>query len=72
VPATLVVAVVAIGTGVAQAKGAWTIILMICAASVVMQTGYFAGMLIRHCLSALLASRSSSFSGTTSARDPAC
>jgi membrane protein DedA with SNARE-associated domain len=70
VPATLLVVVVAAGTGLAQTKGVWSILLMIAAASVGMQTGYFIGMLIQHALGALLARRSSSFSDSTSARDP--
>jgi hypothetical protein len=45
--------------------------LIIGAASVTMQTGYLAGMLVRHALGASLARRSSSFSDTRSARDPA-
>jgi hypothetical protein len=62
--------VIAIGAGVAQASSAWSIIGMIAAASVSMQTGYFVRMLVQHPLGALLASRSSSsFSHTTSARN---
>lgn len=69
VPATFAVLVFAIGAGVAQANSAWVIIAMIAAASVSMQAGYFVGMLIQHVLGALLASRSSLFSHTTSARN---
>ena len=68
VPATFAVLVIAIGAGVAQASSAWSIIGMIAAASVSIQVGYFVGMLIQHGLSALLASGSSAFSHTTSAR----
>ena len=69
VPATLTVLVTPIGAGVAQASSAWFIIGMIAAASVSIQVGYFVGMLIQHGLSALLASGSSPFSQTTSARN---
>jgi membrane protein DedA with SNARE-associated domain len=69
VPATFAVLVIAIGAGVAQANSAWLIVAMIAAASVSMQAGYFVGMLIQHLLGALLASRSSPFSHTTSARN---
>ena len=64
VPAMFAVAVVAIGVGIAQAKTVWTDIMMICAASAAMQVGYFAGVLIRHALGAILACRSSSLSDT--------
>jgi hypothetical protein len=69
VPATFAVLVIAIGAGVAQASSAWSIVGMIAAASVSMQTGYLLGMLFQHFLGALLASRSSFFSHTTAARD---
>jgi hypothetical protein len=55
-PATLVVVVVvAAGAGLTQGKGVWSIQLIIGAASVGMQTGYFVGMLIQHRLGMLLA-----------------
>ena len=69
VPATLVVVLLAIGAGLAQTQGFWSTLLMIAAASVGIQTGYFFGMLIQLGLRALLACRSSSFSDPTSARD---
>jgi hypothetical protein len=69
VPATLTVLVIAIGAGAAQASSAWWIVGMIAAASVSMQLGYFVGMLIQRGLGALSASRSSSLSPTTSARN---
>jgi hypothetical protein len=59
--------VIAIGAGVASS--AWSIVGMIAAASVSIQAGYFVGMLIQHGLGALLASRTSPFSHTTSARN---
>ncbi len=68
VPATFAVLLVAIGTGVTQAKAVWLIIAMTAAAGVSMQAGYFVGLLIRHGLGAL-ATKSSSFAHTTSARD---
>jgi hypothetical protein len=69
VPASFAALVIAIGAGVAQASSAWLIVGMIAAASASMQAGYFVGMLIRHGLGALWASRSSPFSHTTSARN---
>jgi len=69
-PATLVV-VVAAGAGPAQINGVWSILLIIGAASAGIQTGYFGGMLIQLHVGTLLARRSSSLAGTTSARDPA-
>jgi hypothetical protein len=71
VPATLMVVIVAIGAGVAQGNTVWLIILKIVLATVSTQAGYLVGMLLQHRLGALLASRSSSLSHTTSARDPA-
>jgi hypothetical protein len=71
VPATLMVVIVAIGAGVAQANTIWLIILKIVLGTVSIQAGYFVGMLIQHRLGVLLASRSSSLPHTTSARDPA-
>jgi hypothetical protein len=69
VPATFAVLVISIGAGVEQASSAWIIVGMIAAASVSIQVGYFVGMLIQHGLSALLASGSSPFSHTMSARN---
>jgi hypothetical protein len=69
VPATVAVLVIAIGAGVAQANSAWLIAGMIAAGSVSVQLGYVIGMLMQHGLGALLATRSSSFSRTTSARN---
>jgi hypothetical protein len=69
VPATFAVLVIAIAVGVAQASSAWLIVGMIGAASVCIQAGYLVGMLIQHGVGALLASRSSFFSHTTSARN---
>jgi hypothetical protein len=70
VPATLVVGLVAIGAGVAQASGVWSIILMMATASVGIQIGYFLGMLIQNGLDALLARRSSCLSDTRTGRYP--
>jgi hypothetical protein len=72
VPATLVVALLAVGAGLVQTRGVWSILLMIAAASVGLQTGYFAGLLIQCGLGFRLARGSSSFSHSTSARDPVC
>jgi hypothetical protein len=68
-PATLTVLVIAIGAGLAQASSAWLIVLTITAATASIQVGYFVGMLIQHGLNVLLASGSSPFSHTTSARN---
>jgi hypothetical protein len=68
-PATLMAVIAAIGTGGAQGNTVWLIALKIVAATVSMQAGYFVGMLIQHCLGAVLASRSPPFPHTTSARD---
>jgi uncharacterized membrane protein len=69
VPATIAIAVVAMGVGLTQANGFWSTTLVVAAASVCVQAGYFAGMLVQHGLTALLARRSASFSDTPSARD---
>jgi membrane protein DedA with SNARE-associated domain len=58
-PATLIVVVVAVAVGVVQTNSVRPIILMIAAATLGIQIGYFVGTLIRHGLSALLARRSS-------------
>jgi hypothetical protein len=71
VPATLVVVLLATGAGLAQTQGVWLILSIIAVASVSIQIGYFVGILIHYGLGALLASRSSSFSNPTSARDSA-
>jgi hypothetical protein len=72
VPATLMVALLAVGAGLAQTRGVWSILLMIAATSVGLQIGYFAGILIQYGLGFRLARGSSSFSHPTSARDPVC
>jgi hypothetical protein len=69
VPASFAALVIAIGAGVAQASSVWSIVWLIATASVSMQIGYFVSMLIQHGLGVLLASRSSPFSHTTSARN---
>ena len=69
VPATPMVVLVAIGAGVVQGNTAWLIILTILAATVSMQAGYFVGMLFQHFLGVFLASRSSPFAHTSSARN---
>jgi hypothetical protein len=71
-PATFVVALLAIGAGLAQTRGVWSILLMIAAASVCLQAGYFAGLLLQYGLGFRLSRGSSSFSHSTSARDPVC
>jgi hypothetical protein len=43
-PATGILLVLAIGTGVAQALTAWSIVLMIAAAATSIQIGYFVGV----------------------------
>ena len=66
-PATLVVAIVAFGVARTQTSSASSIVLIIVLTSVSTQAGYFVGMLVRRGMGG--ASRSSSFSQTTSARD---
>jgi membrane protein DedA with SNARE-associated domain len=68
-PATLAVVVVTVGVATRHTNSVSSTILIMVAASVSMQVGYFAGMLFRRGLSG--AKRLSSFSHTTSARDPA-
>jgi hypothetical protein len=73
-PATAIVLVVAIGTGVTHAHTAWSIILMAAAAATSMQIGYLIGIGIHHVLAAALSSRSSpltSPTASTSAQHPA-
>jgi len=67
-PATLAVAVVAFGVATTQNSSASSTIMIIVVTSVSMQAGYFVGMMVRRGMGG--ASRSS-FSQTTSARDPA-
>jgi uncharacterized membrane protein len=72
VPATLLVALLAAGAGLAQSRGVWSIVLIIGAASVGLQAGYFTGMLIQYGLGFRLGRGSASFSHSASARDPVC
>jgi hypothetical protein len=60
-PATLVVIVVAISAGAARTDSAWSTVLMIGAAGVSVQAGYFAGLWIQNALRALLANRTFPF-----------
>ena len=72
-PATPIVLILAVGTGVAHAQTAWSIVLMAAAAAISMQIGYLVGIGIHHILAAAL-SRSSpptSLTASTSARHPA-
>jgi membrane protein DedA with SNARE-associated domain len=73
-PATLIVLVLAIGTGVSQAHTAWWIVVMSAASATSMQMGYLIGIGIRHVLPATLSRRSSPLTSPTasmSARHPA-
>jgi membrane protein DedA with SNARE-associated domain len=73
-PATAIVLVLAVATGVTQAQTAWSIVLMVAAAATSMQIGYLIGIGIRHVLAAALSSRSSPLTSptvSTSARLPA-
>jgi hypothetical protein len=72
VPATLMVALLAVSAGLVHTRSIWSILLMIAAASVGLQTGYFAGLLIQYGLGFRMARGSASFSHSTSARDPVC
>ena len=47
-PATLIMLIIGIAIGVAQASSVWSIVSMITTASVGTQIGYFLGILIRH------------------------
>jgi hypothetical protein len=68
-PATLAVAVVALGVATTQSSVASSTILIVVMTSVSMQAGYLAGMLVRRGIGGT--SRVPSFSQPTSARDPA-
>jgi hypothetical protein len=73
-PATAIVLVLAVATGVTQAQTAWSIVLTATAAATSMQIGYLIGIGIRHVLAAVWSSRSSpltSPTASTSARLPA-
>ncbi len=48
IPATAILLVVAIGTGVAQAQTAWSIVLMVAAATACIQIGYLVGVAVHH------------------------
>jgi hypothetical protein len=58
-PAIAIVLVLAVGTGVAHAQTAWSIVLMAVAAATCLQIGYLIGIFIRHVLVAALSRRSS-------------
>ena len=73
-PATVIVLVLAIGTGATHAHTVWMIVLMTAATATSMQIGYLIGIGIRHLVAAALSSRSSSLNSTvesTAARHPA-
>ena len=63
------VVIIAVGAGVAQAHSIWWIVAVIAVASLSMQAGYFFGMLFQHFFGAVLASKYSPLSHTTSARN---
>ena len=68
-PATLAVAVLAFAVATTRMSSTLSTVLIIVVTTVCMQAGYFAGMLLRRGVGGT--SRLSSFSQTTSARDPA-
>jgi hypothetical protein len=73
-PATAIVLILAVGTGVTHAQTAWSIVLMAAAAATSMQVGYLIGIGIRHALAAVWSNRSSPLTSTTAstpARQPA-
>jgi hypothetical protein len=73
-PATAIVLVIAVGTGVTHAYTAWSIILMAVAAATSMQIGYLIGIGVHHVLAAALSSRSPSLvsrTASTPVRHPA-
>lgn len=72
VPASAIVLLFAIGSGVTHAQPVWLIVLTTTIASISMQIGYFIGIVVHHFRSASLASRSSSLaSHAASARHAA-
>jgi hypothetical protein len=64
-PATAIVLVLAVGTGVTQARTAWSIVLMAAAAATCLQIGYLVGIGVHHVLAAALSKRSSPLTPTT-------
>ena len=74
VPASLIVLVLAVGTGATHAYSAWSIVLMTAAASTCIQIGYFLGIGMRHFVVTAISSRPSSLTApgaSTSAQHPA-
>jgi membrane protein DedA with SNARE-associated domain len=59
VPATVVIAAIAIAAGELQTTGIWSIVFAVVIVSVGMQIGYFLGLLTQHALNTLLAGRAS-------------
>jgi hypothetical protein len=72
-PATAILLVLAVGTGVTQVQTTWSIFLMVAATATSVQIGYLFGIGIRHVLPAAWSSGSSSLtsSPTASTRLPA-
>jgi hypothetical protein len=66
-PATVALAIVALAVATTQSSGASLTILIVVMASVSMQAGYLAGMLVRRATGCV--SKAPSFSQPTSARD---
>ena len=73
VPASVIVLVLAVGTGATQAHTVWSVILMTAAAATSIQIGYFIGIGIRHFVATAVSGRPSSLAATapTSAQHPA-
>jgi membrane protein DedA with SNARE-associated domain len=69
IPATAIVLVLAVATGVTPAQTAWSIILMVAAAATSMQIGYLIGIGVRHVLAA--SSSLTSPTASSPARQPA-
>jgi hypothetical protein len=52
VPAMAAVLILCVAAGIADPHAAWEVIRMAASAAICLQCGYFAGMAIRHCLTA--------------------
>jgi membrane protein DedA with SNARE-associated domain len=66
IPATAVLLVLAIGTGVAQAQTAWSIVLMVAAAATSVQIGYLVGLTVHHVVAANWSGGTSALTSSTS------
>ena len=67
IPAFAIMLFLAVGTGLAHAQTAWSIVLLAIAAATCLQTGYLVGIGAHHILTTALSRRSSSLASTTAA-----